>query len=432
MTDLETYRQRHGIARHFESLGDNAELGMLQRAWGVEYGNVFRWAFSETLPDLLTVLQRRFDGLFDFDHLVPYGGGGMVFDTAHGIAFNTEMRSAWRDGAWDFLQDEDARLAIYAREYQTTTQLIVSTRRKLAAGRRIFVYKRNDGVTEAEAIELHSVLQAYGPVPLVVVNLARGADAPGTARLLRPGLYLGFLDRFADYSNAGDASVAPWFAMLGQVLDLAGVAEAPPAVNFCDQIERAMDNPALLDGIRQQDVPFGGYRKLQQDLAALGWDDAQLFRSYLTFGYFEGRFWQGGEDEPPFPADALGQLDHLYRLQMNQLALLLLSRRKAELLGFYRSFVVAVMLGAPPMLQRAYYQALRARPGFPTFRERCGSLLSRFFTQATHPDFADYIQARKAADNLLGWNPDVLRATVARHAAEYPALKDRLAALVPA
>lgn len=433
MNDLETYRQRHGIAHHFESLGDNCELGMLQRAWGVEYSNLFRWAFSETLPELLALLRQRCADLYDFDNLTPYGGGEMVLDTTHGIAFHSEMRSAWKGGAWTFVQDEDERLALYANEYQKMIHLVVLTRRKLAAGYKVFVYKRNDGVTEAEAIDLHRVLQAYGPVPLLVVNLARGADAAGTARALRPGLYLGFLDRFAAYSNAGDASVEPWFAMLGQVVQLAGLAEPPaPAASFCTQIERAMDNPALLQGIRQQDIPFGGYRKLQADLAALGWDDAQMFRSYLTFGYFEGRFWQGGDDEPPFPNEALDQLDHLYRLQLHPLAMRLLAGRQDALLGHYRSFVAAVMLGMPAALQHAYYEPLRARPGFLTFRERCGSLFSRFFTQAPHPDFADYIEARKAADNLLGWNPEVLRATAARHAAEYPALKDRLAALVPA
>jgi hypothetical protein len=430
MNDIETYGRRHDVARQFESLGDNCELGMLQRAWGVEYSNLFRWAFSESVPELLTLLRNRCAGLYDFENLEPYGGGEMVLDRAYGIAFHSDMRSAYKRGAWTFLADEDSRLDLYSNEYQKMTHLIVSTRRKLAEGRKIFVYKRNDGVTEAEALELHGALQPYGPVELLVVNLASGADLPGTARQLRPGLFLGFLDRFAAYSNAGDASVEAWFKLLVAVLALARPAAAEPAApvaSLCDMIERGMDDPAALARIRMQDWPFGGYRKLQTDLAQLGWPDEQLFTSYLTFGYFEGRYWQGGEDEPPFPSDALGRLDHCYRLQIHALALRLLSEHKDELLGTYRAFVVAVTLGAAPALQRAYYEALRARPGFGTFRDRCGSLFSRFFIQAPHPDFADYVAARKAADNLMGWSPQVLSAAIERHSAEYPELRQRLA-----
>ncbi len=431
MSEIETYRRRHGIARHFESLGDNCELGMLQRAWGVEYSNLFRWAFSESFENTVALLRQRCANLFDFENLEPYGGGDMVLDRSHGIAFHSGMRSTLKQGRWQFVADEDARLDLYSGEYQKMTHLTLSTKRKLAEARKIFVYKRNDGVTEAEALALHAALRSYGPVTLLVVNRANGADAAGTAREFRPGLYLGHVDRFADYTRAGDASVESWFSVLARVVELAGLAEPPAATaSLCEQIERAMDDPALLEGIRREDVPFGGYRKLQTDLAKLGWDDAQMFRSYLTFGYFEGRYWQGGEDEPPFPDAPLDQLDHLYRLQIQPTALALLTSRQDALVGTYRGFVAAVMLGAPADLQRTYYEPLRSRPGFATFRDRCGSLFSRFFTQAAHPDFADYILARKAADNLLGWHPQVLQATVARHMQEFPDLRERLAVLV--
>ena len=39
------------------------------------------------------------------------------------------------------------------------------------------------------------------------------------------------------------------------------------------------------------------------------------------------------------------------------------------------------------------------------------------------------VTARKAADNLLGWNRQVLSATIERHGAEYPELRNRLAGL---
>ena len=245
-------------------------------------------------------------------------------------------------------------------------------------------------MTEAEALALHATMQAYGPVRLLVVNTAAGDDQPGTARPLRPGLFLGFVDRFAPYAQAGDASVEAWFAVLEQVVGLAGLADAPPPTeaSLCHLIERGMDEPATVQGLRAPVGRFASYRRLQPDLARLGWDDDQMFRSYVAFGYFEGRFWQGGEGEPPFPQDPLDQLDHLYRLQIIPLAQEMLVTQQEALLGYYRSFTIAVMLGAAPALQRAYYEPLRARPGFATFRARCGNLFDRFNAQAAHPDHA--------------------------------------------
>ncbi len=377
MDGLETYRRRHGIARQFASLGDNAELPMLLRAWGVVDDTLFTTALSLSLPRLVRLLKQRCRGLYDLDNLVPHGPG-LVEDSAHGLVFPSGLVAPNGGG----LLAGPPLLETYAPEFLRVTALAMATCRRLAAARRVLVYKRNGGVTEDEAAALHGALLAYGPVRLLVVNTAAGGDQPGSARQLQPGLYLGHVDRFASYAQAGEASVDSWFAMLEQVVDLAGLAEAPATAEpLCQQIEAAMDDPARLAGIRLPEQAFASYRRLQPDLARLGWDDAQMVSSYLTYGYFEGRFWQGGADEPPFPQDPLDQLDHLYRLQLHPLALEMLARHQDALLGHYRSFTIAVVLSAAPALQRAFYEPLAARPGFNTFRERCAGLIARFNAQ---------------------------------------------------
>ena len=420
------YAERIRLGRLFESLGDNCELAMLQRAWGVEYNNLFRWAFSNSLPQLISILQRRFSGLFEFEDLVPYGGGDMVDDPRNGIAFHTDMKSTYDGRKWVFTQNDEARLDTYLREVQKMTHLIMATRRKLAEGRKVFVYKQNIGTSEAEAMALHDALLPFGPVRLLVVNLAGAEEAPGSARMLRDGLCMGYLDRFAPYDNAGDASEACWFRLLETAAGLLGAAEeAAPETSLCEMLERSLDDPGVLEALRPEGFKVASYRKIYPDLSN-GTTNEGMFHHFTRYGYFEGRIWQGGEDEPPCPARPLEVLDLLFRMHLADKARDLLTTQVQDLAGHYRSFAIALYLGARPEVLLACYQGVRQRPGFETFRERCGSLFSMFHTRVAHEDFADFILARHAADGLVGWNPDVLRTTIAMHVARFPAMAPRL------
>ena len=430
--NLDAYADLNWLARGFESLGDNCELGMLQRDWGVDYSNLFRWAFSNSLPDLIALLHRRFAGLYQFENLVPFGGGEMVEDRANGIAFNSDMKSAFDGRSWHFLAKPYQRLEVYSGELQKITHLLLATKRSLAEARKVWVYKQNSGTSDIAAGQLHDALRQFGPVRLLVVNLADAANPAGSARLLREGLILGYLDRFAPPENADQASAQCWIDLLRNAANLAGLPAASPADSLCSLIERGMDDPALLPAVMPADFPLGNYRRLNPDLAQLGWDDAQLFRSYSTNGYFEGRIWQGGENEPACQPGVLDILDHLYRLNLHAKALSVLTDRLDELAGSYRAFAIALRLGAPPVVLLACYQAIRQRPGFVSFGARCASLLGEFFTQVPHADFADYAAARQATDGWVGWDPEVMQATVARHITEMPTLAPRLSGLLPA
>ena len=102
---------------NLQSLGENCELGLVQRIGGAEPLGLFRWA-STPLPNLLAALDARFDGLGAADSLVIEMDGASEFQVVdrrfgfrnHSFAFHNA--GARRE---DILKREMARLPYMAR-----------------------------------------------------------------------------------------------------------------------------------------------------------------------------------------------------------------------------------------------------------------------------------------------------------------------------
>jgi hypothetical protein len=200
------------VLQRFESLGDNCEFGFVQRANGYEDGGLLRWSISP-LDKLVQCLETNFTDLFLFENLQP-SAPDMVRDTATGMLFHTKMRSI--DG--QFVFDEAARREIYTEEKKKMDHLLEKFRRRMRQPGMICVYKRNSGVGDAEAKRLQQSLTKLGQGILLQVRSTDNQAKWGTVEHSPLGFLVGFIDRFAPYSNADQISIDLWNELLPRAL----------------------------------------------------------------------------------------------------------------------------------------------------------------------------------------------------------------------
>ena len=79
----------------------------------------------------------------------------------------------------------------------------------LQQGNKIFVYRLTDrNLTDVELERLRTAMRAYGDNMLLYVRYQDDAHPNGTVELVKPGLMIGYIDRFK-MSPTGELSAAP-------------------------------------------------------------------------------------------------------------------------------------------------------------------------------------------------------------------------------
>jgi hypothetical protein len=194
---------RRALMMRFESLGENCELGLVQRHCGAEPLGLFRFA-SAPFPKLIAALEARFEGLGAADQLeVELSSNGteyMVRDHRFGFLYH----------AW-VLAEEMRPEDVHRRELRRLPLLIRKLIEDLSSGEKIFVYHQMDEpLTGPQAEQLLSALRAYGSGTLLWVELADDDHPPGAAEWVEPGLIKAYVDRFAPGENAHDISLDCW------------------------------------------------------------------------------------------------------------------------------------------------------------------------------------------------------------------------------
>jgi hypothetical protein len=192
------------ILERFESIGDNCEFGFVQRANGYEDGGLLRWAISP-LDKLIFCLDTGFDNFYLFENLEP-SAPDMVRDSGTGLIFHTKMRSV--EG--EFVLSVGRRREIYTEERKKMYYLLDKFRQKLRQPVTICVYKRNMGVTDQEAARLQKSLNGLGDNTLLLVRSTEEQEKWSCVERSPSGFLVGFVDRFAPYSNADRVSIDIW------------------------------------------------------------------------------------------------------------------------------------------------------------------------------------------------------------------------------
>jgi len=82
----------------FESIGDNCELGLVQRQVGVEPLGLFRFA-GAPLHHVLSAMRARFDGIADPDHirLQPENGEFMIKLAKYDFVYHADAKVGHAD-----------------------------------------------------------------------------------------------------------------------------------------------------------------------------------------------------------------------------------------------------------------------------------------------------------------------------------------------
>ena len=87
----------------------------------------------------------------------------------------------------------------------------------LTQGAKIFVFRLTDRIlTEPELDRLHAAMRAYGDNMLLYVRHEDAAHPSGVVELVRPGLMVGYIDRFKMSSGGVLSSTPPtasWLAI---------------------------------------------------------------------------------------------------------------------------------------------------------------------------------------------------------------------------
>jgi hypothetical protein len=193
----------------FESLGENCELALAQRHFGVELPlSLMRWS-GTTYEKLLRGLESRFQGLGEPETTQA------VWDTTDYRLLTPYLNMH----TTTIKQRDDSEVAEILSCGRATLSLL---RRKLlkdiADARRIFVFRTADPhFGPIHMPRLHAALRAIGSAAsLLCVTVKRQNHSGPDLLRLADGLYAGYLDRFV----IPDGPFDEWFDLLARTLSL--------------------------------------------------------------------------------------------------------------------------------------------------------------------------------------------------------------------
>jgi hypothetical protein len=200
----------------FEALGDNCELGLVQRRAGAEPLGLLRFAgffipLEIRLARLLKALECRFEGLGrpETVRVEAAGAEGRREYLIKESAFDLMYHSFQAEGSIDpgRLRDMEAKKLEFLRRKFLSD---------LADGDKIFVWKSNAPPPESDMDRLVEALRRFGPNILLWVAEADPDHPAGAVEVKSDGLLKGRVDRLAPYVNATDISYESWFEMCAE------------------------------------------------------------------------------------------------------------------------------------------------------------------------------------------------------------------------
>ena len=196
------------LMERFQSLGDNCEFGLMQRAAGAEPLGLLRFA-GIPLAMVIHGLITGFEGLTDPARLsifrdpdAPWGCELIIRHSTYILQQHT-FKYEDRDDAAAVLGAAAVKLDYERR----------SLFEDLEDAEKIFVVKRNDAMSLPDVLPLWSALRSHGPNTLLWVTPAGPGRLPGSVEWLGPGLMCGHIDRLAPYDDVYNISDDCWLAI---------------------------------------------------------------------------------------------------------------------------------------------------------------------------------------------------------------------------
>ena len=202
----------------FVGLGENCDLGVVQRAVGIEPFGLFRFAACNA-TDLGDLLRTRFHRLAEPEDLwLEEGPRGEYWVKSRHCSFAAHT---------DRYVGRDDPLIVLGSQIEKARYLKAKLIRDLSRGRKLFVFKGETDITAIREIVVQ--LRTYGPNWLVWVCVADAAHLPGSVERLADGLLRGFVSRYGTYDGDPSLPVEEWVAICTNAYRLSRNAEPPEA-----------------------------------------------------------------------------------------------------------------------------------------------------------------------------------------------------------
>jgi hypothetical protein len=200
------------LMMRFESIGQNCEFGLVQRAVQAEPLSLLRFAGIE-LWSLMRGLETGFDSIHDPTHFKLTTGvmdgrpEYMIFATRHWVRFHTGIFISDMPNITSVIERARNYLEFLQRRFVET----------LSAGNRIFVLQHPGAMDAAHALPVLSRLCAHGPNSLLYVTESE-TMAPGTVQQEAGGLYHGFTDVLPPPDEPDRINVGAWLSLCANTL----------------------------------------------------------------------------------------------------------------------------------------------------------------------------------------------------------------------
>jgi hypothetical protein len=192
------------LVLQFESIGDNCELGLVQRQAGVEPLGLLRFA-GAPLRNLLRGLNARFANIADPKHIrinVEHGEY-MVKLTKYDFTYHAHVKVGSMEA--DALHQQQVRTVGYL-----TGKLIAD----LEDPTKILVFRQNEPLLASDLADLRIALSAYGPSIVLWVQEACPGHPPGSVEVADERMMVGYVRRLAARETVPDLDFESWMQVL--------------------------------------------------------------------------------------------------------------------------------------------------------------------------------------------------------------------------
>ena len=192
------------LVLQFESIGDNCELGLVQRRAGAEPLGLLRFA-GVPLRNLLRGLKAGFANIADPNHvrISPEHGEYMVKLTKYDFTYHAHVK-----------ENEMTPEALHRQQCRTVRFLAEKLITDLRHPAKILVFRQNEPLLASDLADLRIALSAYGPSTLLWVQEACPGHPPGTVQVADERMMVGYVRRLADRECVPDLDFTSWMRML--------------------------------------------------------------------------------------------------------------------------------------------------------------------------------------------------------------------------
>jgi hypothetical protein len=192
------------LVLEFESIGDNCELGILQRQVGAEPLGLLRFA-GAPLRNLVRALNARFAGIADPDRIriEPENGEYMVKLAAYNFTHHADVKIG-----------EMEPEKVHERQCRTVRFLADKLIADLESAAKILVFRQNEPLLGGDLLDLRIALSAYGPYILLWVREACAGHPPGTVDVADERMMVGYVRRLAKRHDVPELDAKSWLQVL--------------------------------------------------------------------------------------------------------------------------------------------------------------------------------------------------------------------------